>query len=246
MTEFWLKTSGTWINIMTVAIGTGLGLLLGQRLPQRMQQIITQAVGLLTLWIGMSMAGELANTAAGGIDGAILGLLAMVIGGFLGEWWQLDDRLADLGNWLKTTFKGRGRFTEGFVATSLLFCIGPMALIGSINNGLSGDNRLLVLKAMMDGLASIPFASAYGIGVGFSTLSLLVYQGSISLLAGWLASGQSDPASNPIVLLLTGIGGLMILGIGFNLLEVVRIRVASFLPALAIAPLLFWLADRIS
>jgi uncharacterized membrane protein YqgA involved in biofilm formation len=246
MTEFWIKTSGTWINIMTVVFGTTLGLLVGQRLPQRMQQIITQAVGLLTLWIGMSMAGEFANTSAGAIDGAILGLLAMVIGGFLGEWWRLEDRLAELGNWLKQTFKGRGRFTEGFVATSLLFCIGPMALIGSINNGLSGDNRLLVLKAMMDGLASIPFASAYGIGVGFSTLSLLVYQGSISLLAGAFASENSDPSSDPIVLLLTGIGGLMILGIGFNLLEVVRIRVASFLPALAIAPVLFWLADRIS
>ena len=119
--SFWAKTSGTWINILTVLIGTTLGLLLQSRLPKRMQQIITQGVGLLTLWIGVTMAGGLADAQAGRVDGVILGLLTIAIGGLLGEWWRLEERLADLGNWLKRRFSGKGRFTEGFVATSLLF-----------------------------------------------------------------------------------------------------------------------------
>ena len=241
--DFWLKTSGTWINVFTILIGTALGLLLGSRLPKRMQQIITQALGLMTLWIGISMAGRLADAQGGAIDGAVLGLLSMVGGGFLGEWWQLGDRLAGLGDWLKKHLRGQGKFTEGFVATSLLFCIGPMALIGSLNNGLSNDNTLLVIKAMMDGLASIPFASTYGLGVGFSTLPLLIYQGSLSLLAAVFSNLLPNPEADPRIFLLTGIGGLMIMGISFNLLELLRVRVGSFLPALIIAPLLFELAQ---
>lgn len=243
--DFWWKTSGTWINIFTVVLGTVVGLSLGDRLPKRMQQIITQALGLLTLWVGVSMAAQLSEAKAGAIDGVILGLLAMVIGGVMGEWWQLDERLTTLGDWLKKRFQGKGRFTEGFVATSLLFCIGPMALIGSLNNGLSGDNTLLVLKAMMDGLISIPFASTYGVGVGFSTLPLLIYQGGLSLLAGNFSGNGVDTSDDPRIALLTGIGGLMIMGLGFNLLEAVAVRVASFLPSLLIAPLFFWIADRL-
>lgn len=240
--DFWVKTSGTWINILTVLIGTILGLLLQSRLPKRMQQIITQGIGLLTLWIGISMSGSLTQAGGGRVDGPILGLLAMILGGLLGEWWGIEQRLTNLGDWLKRRFSGKGRFTEGFVATSLLFCIGPMALLGSLNNGLSGDSTLLVLKAAMDGLVSIPLASSYGIGVGFSTLVILVYQGGLSLLASGLATVIPDPSSDPRIYLLTGIGGLMILGIGFGLLEIAQVRVASFLPAIAIAPVLYWLA----
>ncbi|MCG8368285.1 MAG: DUF554 domain-containing protein [Pseudanabaenales cyanobacterium] len=244
--DLWTKTSGTWINILTVLIGTTLGLLLKSRLPKRMQQIITQGVGLLTLWIGVAMAGSLADIQAGHIDGVILGLLTIAIGGVLGEWWGLEERLTDLGDWLKRRFSGKGRFTEGFVATSLLFCIGPMTVIGSLNNGLIGDNTLLTLKAVMDGLASIPFASSYGVGVGFSVLVILVYQGGLSLAAGGLATTLPDPTTDPRIFLITGVGGLMILGIGLGLLDIARIRVVSFLPAIALAPCLYWLAERIS
>lgn len=246
MLDFWTKTSGTWINIFTVLAGTLLGLLLQNRLSKPIQQIITQGIGLLTLWIGVSMAGRLSQAQAGQIDGAILGLLALILGGILGEWWGIEAKLNHLGNWLKQRFKGKGQFTEGFVAASLLFCIGPMSLIGSLNNGLIGDNTLLVIKSAMDGLVSIPFASSYGIGVGFSSLVILVYQGGLSLLAGGLAATLPDPAHDPRIFLLTGIGGLMILGIGFGLLDIAKIRVASFLPALAIAPLIYWIADQIS
>ena len=244
--DLWTKTSGTWINILTVLIGTTLGLLLKSRLPKRMQQIITQGVGLLTLWIGVAMAGSLADIQAGHIDGVILGLLTIAIGGVLGEWWRLEERLTDLGDWLKRRFSGKGRFTEGFVAASLLFCIGPMTVIGSLNNGLIGDNTLLTLKAVMDGLASIPFASSYGVGVGFSVLVILAYQGGLSLAAGRLATTLPDPTTDPRIFLITGVGGLMILGIGLGLLDIAKIRVVSFLPAIALAPCLYWLAERIS
>src|SRR6476646_5398278 len=239
--DFWAKTSGTWINIGTVLAGTALGLVLQGRLPLRMQRIITQGLGLITLFVGIQMAGSLTKTQAGRIDGVVLALLAIALGGLLGEWWQLEERLTALGDWLKRRFKGGGGFTDGFVAASLLFCVGPMALIGSLNNGLTGDNTLLTLKATMDGLAAIAFTSSFGIGVGFSTLIILVYQGGLSLAAGLLAQSLPDPVTDPRVLLVTGVGGLMILGISLNLLEVAQVRVASFLPALALAPLIYFI-----
>jgi hypothetical protein len=242
--DFWAKTSGTWINILTVLVGTSLGLLLYNRLPLRMQQILTQGIGLLTLWLGTSMAGKLAETKVGRFDGVILGLVAITLGGILGEWWRVEDRLTYLGEWLKQRVRGKGRFTEGFVAASLLFCIGPITILGCLNNGLTGDNTLLILKAVMDGIASIAFASTYGIGVGFSALVVGVVQGALSLMAGTLATVLPDPLTDPRILLITGVGGLMITGIGLNFLEVTKIRIGSFLPAIAIVPFIHWLANR--
>ncbi|PZO36264.1 MAG: DUF554 domain-containing protein [Leptolyngbya sp.] len=245
MLSLWAKTSGTWINVATVVLGTSLGLLLRSRLPKSMQQIITQAVGLMTLVIGVTMASGLANLEAGPINGIILALLVMVAGGLLGEWWQIEKRLAVLGDWLKARVRGGGRFTEGFVAASLLFCIGPMAIVGSLNNGLTGDNALLTLKATMDGLAAIALTGTYGIGVGFSALSIFVVQGGLSLLASLSEAIIPDPVSSPQVLLITGTGGLMIMGIGLNLLEIAQVRVASFLPALLLCPVAIALAQRL-
>ena len=245
MLSFWARTSGTWINVATVLIGSGLGLLLRHRLPLSMQQIITQAVGILTLVIGFAMSRSLFEVQAGPIDGVILGLLALVIGGLLGEWWQLEKKIIAIGDTLKSQIKGGGRFTEGFVAASLLFCIGPMTVIGSLNNGLAGDNTLLTLKATMDGLAAIALTGTYGIGVGFSALTVFIIQGGLSLLAGTLATGITDPATDPHVLLTTGIGGMMIIALGLNLLDVTQIRVASFLPALAIGPIVMAIARGI-
>ena len=244
--DFWLKTSGTWINILTVAIGTTLGLTLKNRLTQKMQLIITQGIGLITIWIGLSMTNTMAKVETGGIDGAILGLLAIVIGGILGEWWQIEEKLTGIGNWLKQKFRGRGAFTEGFVASSLLFCVGPMTLLGSINNGLTGDNTLLLLKATMDGIVSIALANIYGIGVGFSILALLFYQGGLSLAAGVMADLVPDPTTDPHILLATGVGGITIIAIGLNLLEIVKVRVASLLPAIAISPVIYYLANLIA
>jgi uncharacterized membrane protein YqgA involved in biofilm formation len=242
MLSFWARTSGTWINVATVLIGSGLGLLLRQHLPLAMQQVITQALGLLTLVIGFAMSRSLFEVQAGPIDGVILGLLALVIGGLLGEWWQIETKLMAIGDTLKAKVRGGGRFTEGFVAASLLFCIGPMTILGSLNNGLSGDNALLTLKAVMDGLASIALTGSYGIGVGFSAFTVLLVQGGLSLLAGSLSTVIVDPTTDPSVMLTTGIGGMMIIGLGLGLLEVSKIRVASFLPALVMGPLVVEIA----
>jgi uncharacterized protein len=244
--DFWAKTSGTWLNVLTILVGTSIGLLCRDRLAQRFQAVITQALGLVVLFLGMTMANSIRAVQAGPIDGLILALLAMVLGGLLGEWLDLESRLQQVGDWLKGRFRGGGRFTEGFVATSLLFGVGPMAIVGCLNNGLSGNDDLLTVKAVMDGLAAIVFSSIYGIGVGFSALPILLYQGALSLAAGILATSLTDPAHDPQVLLLSGVGGLMVLGIGLNLLAIQNIRVSSFLPALAIAPILFFLAQRIS
>jgi uncharacterized protein len=235
--QFFIQTSGTWINVATVLGGTIVGCFLRDRLPARIQRIIPQAVGLTVFYVGIDMAKLLATVKTG----VILGLVSLTLGGILGEWWQLEERLTGLGDWLKQRFKGQGKFTEGFVSASLLFCVGPMALIGSLNNGMTGDNTILSLKSTMDGLAAIAFSGSYGAGVGFSSLSILIYQGGLSLLAGWLGQFIPDPANTPAVQLVTGVGGLMILGIGFNLLEITSVRVAAFVPALAIAPLLYGL-----
>ncbi|NJP09497.1 MAG: DUF554 domain-containing protein [Leptolyngbyaceae cyanobacterium RU_5_1] len=245
MLDFWTRTSGTWVNVATVVLGTAIGLVLRDRLPLRMVRIITQGVGLLTLFLGFTMAASLTKVQAGVVDGVILGLATLVLGGLLGEWAQIEERLTGVGDRLKQRFSGGVGFTEGFVAASLLFCVGPMALLGCLNNGLSGDSRLLMLKSVMDGLASIVLTSSFGIGVGFSALIIALYQGGLSLLSGTLAQIIPDPAHSPPVLLVTGVGGLMIVGIGLNLLEIAQIRVAAFLPALLFAPVLYGIASLI-
>lgn len=243
MLTFWAKTSGTWINVALVLLGTGSGLLVRNQLSQKMRVVITQAMGLTTIFIGISMAQDLSKAQVGSIAGVILALISLASGGLLGEWWQIENRLTGVGDWLKTRFKGGSRFTEGFVASSLLFCIGPMTILGSLNNGLLGDSTILVVKSTMDGLVSIALTGTYGIGVGFSILPIIVYQGGLSLLASSLGEFIPDPATSPSILLVTGVGGIMLLGLGLNLLEVGKIHVASFLPALAIGPLISWLVQ---
>jgi len=245
MLDFWTKTSGTWINVFAIALGTFLGLILRGRFLSQVLPILKQAIGLITIFVSLNMANSLLKVKAGAIDGVILSLISLIIGGVIGELGQIEKHLEKVGDWLKAKFKGKGKFTEGFVAASLLFCIGPMAIIGSLNNGLTGDNNLLALKSTLDGFISIVFASTYGIGVGFSALPVAIYQGSLSLLSGSLAQSLPDPANAPSVLIITGVGGLMLLGLGLNLLELAKVRVASFLPALAIAPLVYWLADSL-
>ena len=137
-------------------------------------------------------------------------------------------------------------FTEGFVTSSLLFCVGPMTLLGCLNNGLTGDNTLLSLKATMDGIVSIALANIYGVGVGFSILVLLFYQGGLSLAAGAIADLVPDPTTDPHILLATGVGGIAIVAIGLNLLGIVKVRVASLLPAILISPVIYYLAHLIS
>lgn len=245
------QLSGTFVNVATILVGGGVGLLLGSRLPERTQRTLLQTMGLVTLYIALDMATALNHLKAGPLPRVIAALIPLALGAALGEAMQIEERLEHLGNHLKQRFSGSGRFTEGLVAASLLFCIGPMAVIGGIQNGLTGDSSTYVLKATLDGISAVALAGVYGLGVLFAALPILVLQGGISLLAGGLAGmlAGGDPASlssNPYIGLLTGMGGIMIVGIAVNLLlaglniEDRRVRVGSLLPALVLAPLLLW------
>ena len=237
--SFFEQTSGTLLNLVTVVVGSALGLLLRGRLPERVVTTTMQAIGLTTLFIGVGNAFDLNKVNRP--PGVILALMALALGGILGEWWRLEERLEGLGDALKRRFKGQGRFTEGFVASSLLFCVGPLTLIGSIQNGLAGDNSFLVLKSTLDGFAALALSATFGFGVIFSAVVIALYQGALSLSAGMFANLIPDPANDPRVLLINGVGGLMIVGLGFNLLEIKRIRVASLLPSLLLVVVLYYL-----
>jgi len=251
------QLSGTFINVGAVLVGTLLGLLLGGRLPERTQRTLLQTLSLVTLFIALDMAGSLNRVSGGDVPGVILALVSLALGAVIGEALGIEEGLARLGDTLKRRFKGGGRFTEGFVAASLLFCIGPMTVVGGLQNGLTGDNATYVLKSTLDGIAALALAGAYGIGVGFSAITVLLLQGGLSLAAGGFAAGLLGGASpeilktNPYVLLITGAGGLMIAGISWNLMlaglgwEDRRVRVGSMLPALLIAPLALWVATRL-
>lgn len=238
--SFFEQTWGTWLNVATVLFGGGVGLAVSGRLPKRITEAVMQAIGLVTLYIGTANAFDLAKV--GEPPGVIVGLLALAIGAALGEWWRIEAGLERLGEVLKGRLRGRGRFTEGFVAASLIFCVGPLALLGSIQNGLSGDAGFLVLKSALDGFTGLALAASFGFGVLASVLVILVYQGSLSLVAGAFSSLIPDPASDPNVLLVNGVGGLLIIALGFGLLDIKRLKVAAMLPALPLAVLFYWVA----
>lgn len=252
------QLSGTLVNVVVVVLGTLIGLTVGGRLPQRTQRTLLQTLSLAVLFIGLDMAGALNRVAGGAVPGVILALLGLAVGAVIGEALGIEDRLEGLGERLRDRFRGGGRFTEGFVAASLLFCIGPMTVIGGLQNGLTGDSATYVLKSVLDGIAALALAGVYGIGVGFSALTVLIVQGGISLGAGAFAAGLlggADPEvlrTNPYVLLVTGVGGVTIIGISWNLMlaglgfDDRRVRVGSLLPALLVSPLALWLATQLS
>ncbi len=251
------QLSGTFVNVVAVLLGTLLGLTLGGRLPPQTHRSLLQTLSLVTLFIGLDMAGSLNRVSAGSVPGVILALVSLAAGVVIGEALGIEERLGRLGETLRRRFRGEGRFTEGFVAASLLFCVGPLTFVGGLQNGLTGDASSYILKSTLDGIAALALAGAYGIGVGFSALTVLIVQGGISLAAGSFAAtllGGADPETlktNPYVLMLTGAGGLTIIGISWNLmlaglgLEDRRVRVASMLPALLLAPLALALARLI-
>ena len=228
---------GTFLNVATVVAGGSLGTLLGERLPPRIRHIVTQGIGLVTLAVGIDMALS--------TDNFLLVLGSILIGGILGEWWQLEKRLDDAGHWLEARaaqfpFLARGEFTRGFVTASLVFCVGPMTILGSVQDGLSGDYTLLAIKSVLDGFSSLAFAASMGMGVTFAALFVLVYQGTLTLGASLFQNILTEA----MVTELTAAGGVILLGIGLLLLEIKRIKVANFLPALIVAPLLVVLWER--
>jgi hypothetical protein len=227
--------TGTFINVAAILIGGTIGLLFGSRIPEKFKNTVIAGMGIFTAAMGMGMFLESNNQ--------LIVLGALIVGALIGEWIGIEDWLQSLGQKLEKRFSresetgSSSRFVRGFMVSSLLYCIGPIAIIGSIQDGLTGDYNLLAVKSTLDGFASIAFASTLGIGVLFSSLIILIYQGGISLLANQLNAIITDP----MMAEMTATGGILLIGVGVsNLLELKKIRVGNFLPALAVAPLIVW------
>lgn len=231
--------TGTWLNVLAVLIGGGLGALLGNRLPERVRETVLHGLGLVTLVVGVHLTLETQNI--------LIVMGSVLVGALLGEWWRLDVLLDRASGWLRGRVAGRlsshsqTHFTEGFITSSLVFCVGPMTVLGSIQDGLSGDYTLLAIKSVLDAFAALAFASSLGVGVLFSALTVLVYQGGLSLAAGLAERLLSEV----MIQEMTATGGVLILAIGLLLLDVKRIRVANLLPALVVAPLIVALLQRL-
>jgi uncharacterized membrane protein YqgA involved in biofilm formation len=226
---------GTLINFAAIIAGSALGILFGSRLSENLKKTVIAGMGLFTSAVGLQMFLKTEN--------ALIVLGALILGAILGEWWGLEEKLASLGTWLENGFSGSSggtssNFVRGFLTASVLFCTGPMGVLGSISDGLRGDYLTLSIKSVLDGITSIAFASTLGIGVAFSALPVLVYQGLISLLAAQLNSIMNTSMMNEM----TATGGVLLIGIGISsLLEIKKIRVGNFLPALVLAPAMVYL-----
>ncbi len=219
---------GSIVNAITVIVGSTVGLLVSQRLPERVKGIIFQAVGLATLVLAMQMALQ--------VEGDFLVLIfSLIFGGVLGELLKLDTRLEGWGDALKARIRVKNeRFTEGLVTAFLIFCVGSMTFVGALNEGLSGDRTLIYSKAILDGFTSIVLASVYGVGVLFSAAPLFLVQASLTLVAAQFQTLFPEI----LIRQLTAVGGALILGIGLNLLEIKLIKTVNLLPALAVVVLL--------
>ena len=237
--------TGTLINAATVLAGTVAGILFGGRLPARVRETVMHALGLITLLVGVdaglaAFEPPLATLTRASV---VLVLGSVLVGGIIGELLRIERGLERLGDRLKARFgRGQARFTEGFVIASLVFCVGPLTILGAIQDGLTGDFQLLAIKSTLDGFAALAFASVLGWGVGFSAITVLVYQGGISLTAASAAGVFTDV----VVAAMTAGGGVIIIGIGLRLLELRDIRVGNLLPGLVLAPVAFALVERLS
>jgi uncharacterized protein len=205
----------------------------GARLPERYRQSVIWALGLFVIALGVQLTFESQN--------ALITLGSALLGGLLGEWLEIEARLQGLGAWLErrlarsASSEGTARFIKGFVSASLVFCVGPMTILGSIQDGLTGNFQLLAIKSLLDGFAALAFSASLGVGVLFSVIIILLYQGGLTLLAAQAQSLLSTPMINEM----TAAGGLLMMAIGVgSLFELRPIRVANYLPALVIAPII--------
>ena len=227
-----MRGLGTIINTATVLAGGGLGLLIGNRIPDRIRVIIVQVIGLVTIAIGLR---DVMNT-----DNMVFPLVGMVLGAIIGELLRIEDRLEDLGELLRRKFtkpESESKFVTGFVTATLLFCVGPLTILGAIEDASGKTPQLYIIKGTLDGFMMIIFSALYGVGAIFSAASVFVIQGSLTLFGTSLDALLTDRMR----LELFAAGGLAVLAIGLNLLEIKRIRLGSLLPGLVITPFLVWL-----
>jgi uncharacterized membrane protein YqgA involved in biofilm formation len=234
---------GTLINVIAILLGSTIGVLVGHRLPERTRSTVTDALGLVTMVIGALSIVALRDAAyqeAVGNGGTLLIVLgALVIGGIVGSLLRIEDRLESVGGWLqgklaKGDSEARATFVEGFVDASLVFCIGPLAILGSLSDGLGRGIDQLALKSTLDGFASLAFAASLGWGVAASAVSVGVWQGLLTLLS----AGLGTLLSAALIASITATGGVLLLGVGLRLLGIKQVAVGDLLPALLVAPLL--------
>ncbi|MGH3362780.1 MAG: DUF554 domain-containing protein [Nocardioides sp.] len=243
--------TGTIVNVATVLVGAGLGVMLGHRLPERTRDVVTDALGLVTLLIAAGSAVAVSDPDLVRLVGSgapmLIVLGAVVTGGIVGSLLRLESRVESLGGWLQRRLSRsagsveRHRFIEGFVISSLVFCTGPLTILGSLNDGLGRGADELFLKSALDGFAAIAFAASFGWGVAASALTVLVVQGGLTLVGVLLG----DILPDAHVAALTATGGLLLVGVALRLLRIREIPVADLLPALVLAPVLVEVAARI-
>lgn len=236
--------TGTLVNVATVLVGSSLGVVVGQRLPERTREVVTDALGLTTLLIAILSALAVTDptliAAVGPSAPMLIVLGSLLVGGIVGSLLRLETRVESLGGWLqrRLTHSGdsleRRRFIEGFVAASLLFCTGPLTVLGSLSDGLGRGADQLYLKSVLDGFAALAFASSFGWGVAASALTVVVIQGGLTLVGLFLGDVLSDAQ----VAALGATGGLLLVGIALRLLRIREVPVADLLPALVVAPIL--------
>ena len=223
---------GTIVNVITVIVGSTIGLYLGNRIPDKINKGVFQALGLFTLVLGVNMA----------IKGEMLLIIvfSLIIGTIIGELLNLDKAVEGLSSGLKNKLKLKNpKFTEGMLTAFLLYCIGSMTIIGAIDEGLGKGSQILYTKAIMDGFSSIALASVFGLGVAMSVVPLLIFQGGITLLAYWLG----DFIGAEIINELTAVGGILLVGLGINILEIKQIRIMNMLPSLIVVVALVLLSS---
>ena len=230
-----MRGLGTFVNVAAVLAGTTAGLLIGGRLPERLRTTVLDAIGLLTICVGVAGFLETRN--------AVFVVVSLVAGTVVGEALDVEGRLDALGERLRrrAAREGDDRFVLGFVTASLTFCVGALTIVGSLRDGISGDNQLLIVKSALDGVVAVVYAAAFGWGVAFSALTILVVQGGLTLVG--VFAGDAFLTTR-MVAELEATGGVLIAGIGLRLLELRPVRVASMLPALVVAPILVALFAR--
>lgn len=225
---------GTLVNAAAIVVGSTIGTFLKMGIPERYKSIIMQGLSLSVMMIGLSNALKYNNL--------LLVIISLVIGGVIGEAIGIENLLNKLGDAVQNKVEkvGNSNISKGFVTASLIFCVGAMAIVGALKDGLVGDHSILYAKSMLDGIASIVFASTFGIGVLFSSVTVFIYQGIITLMASFL----KDLLINPIIADMSAIGGVLIFGISLNMLEIKNIKVGNLLPAIFV-PVVYQLAKLI-
>ncbi len=220
---------GTLVNAGAVIAGGTVGMLLNKSMPERFKTIYFQAVGLFTIAMGISMVYNLQHI--------LIVVSSLAIGSLLGEWWNLEAGAERMSNYLKKKFRiGSEKFSEGLITAFLLYCIGSMTILGAIQEGTGGSSDLLLTKSLMDGFSSVILASAFGVGVIVSFIPLLIFQGGLTLLAMYASSFFTTS----IIQGLTAVGGILLIGLGINIMEIKKLRIMNMLPSLLIVVILLW------